>query len=61
MRDGGDGAGAEAEDKFRVKRPLEPDVNYSKINHVQLVIQLNDVIATKGSRQQELNDYAQAK
>lgn len=61
MRDDCDGAGAEAEDKFIVQRPLEPDVDYRKMNHNQLATQLNDVIATKDSMQQELNNYAQAK
>ena len=58
--DGGGGAG---DDKlvFSIKRPLEPSVDYAKLNHAQLVTLLKEETASKDAMQQELNNYAQAK
>ena len=52
---------AAGEDRFRIKRPLEPDVDCTKLNHAQLVTKLNDEISSKDAMQQELNNYAQCK
>jgi hypothetical protein len=55
--DGGDGS----EDKFRIKRPLEPAVDYDTMNHAQLITLIKDETSTKDAMQQDLNNYAQAK
>ena len=56
-----DNTGAAGEDKFRIKRPLEPAADYAKMNHAQLVTLLRDETSSKDAMQQELNNFAQAK